>query len=142
MRLAAMMLTMLAACAAPQPAAEDAAGLPYVEIGEGSGFSGSTTFRVLADGRWTLDIFDPFAAPVSRQGDAGPAAHAAARAAALEGIAALGPVSPVACPDYGTDFVTVSDGDAVVAEVSAACPGTGVPEVILAVRQAFSAAAP
>ena len=146
MRWALVMASVLAGCAAPEgtPAtqtATDTAGLAYVEIGEGGSFSGSTVFRVYETGAWTFEAADSFAAPTRRTDMTDPAAFEATRAAALRGIAALGPVSSEACPDYGTDFVVVSTGSGIEAEVYASCPDSGVPDVIRTVREAFSAAA-
>lgn len=141
MRWAWAMATVCAGCVAaetdPPP---DPAGQPYVEIGQGGGLTGWTTFRIDATGAWTSSSTTG-GALVTRDGRAGPQAFLAVRDLAVPGIAALGPLPDAVCMDYGTDYVIVSTGPDAVAEVSVACPDDGVTALIRALREAFARAA-
>ena len=116
-------------------------GQAYVELGDGGVFSGSTRFRIYANGQVSTYSSEPLktgTTALTAPGD--PAGYDAVRKTALSGIADLGPVPDEACADYGTDYLVVSDGTAHVAEVYSSCPNEGVTALLTAVRGAYAKA--
>lgn len=142
MRLAPVLaLVALAACIEGNGVSLPPPGTAVITFGDGGPFNGGTETQVYANDVIVHTSYGPFdRSPDRRVRQGWPGAFGSLRATlAAEGPATARRLSrrDLACPDYGSDFVTAEPPVAGISELGTACPDPAMAALLSALRAAL-----
>ena len=104
---------------------------PSITVGVGGTFSGANSTIIYADETIVTTVSEPFGTSTTRKGTASPGTYARALAKVQSDLPGLAKYNgKVACPDYGSDTVSVTPPVKGVSGVSVGCPEPKVTALI------------